>query len=119
MVVALMLLHGMVTNPNFDWPTVWMYLFNESVLSGIGWTLQLTVYAMVLATVLAVILAMMRKSAHAVLRGVSWFFIWFFRGTPVYTQLVFWGLFSRCWSPGWRWACAIRSRSSGASTPRP
>lgn len=91
-VVALMLLHGMVTNPNFDWPTVWMYLFNENVLSGIGWTLQLTVYAMVLATVLAVILAMMRKSANPVLRGVSWFFIWFFRGTPVYTQLVFWGL---------------------------
>ncbi|MDN6587120.1 MAG: amino acid ABC transporter permease, partial [Bifidobacterium crudilactis] len=93
-VIALMLIHGMVTNPNFDWPTVWMYLFNENVLSGIGWTLQLTVYAMLLATVLAVILAMMRKSANAVLRAVSWFFIWFFRGTPVYTQLVFWGLFS-------------------------
>ena len=28
------------------------------------------------------------------LRGVSWFFIWFFRGTPVYTQLIFWGLFA-------------------------
>ncbi|MCH4159889.1 amino acid ABC transporter permease [Bifidobacterium sp.] len=91
-VVALMLVHGMVTNPNFDWPTVWMYLFNENVLSGIGWTLQLTVYAMLLATVLAVVLAIMRKSANPVLRGVSWFFIWFFRGTPVYTQLVFWGL---------------------------
>jgi polar amino acid transport system permease protein len=69
-----------------------MYLFNENVLSGIGWTLQLTVYAMLLATVLAVVLAIMRKSANPVLRGVSWFFIWFFRGTPVYTQLVFWGL---------------------------
>jgi polar amino acid transport system permease protein len=91
-IIALMLIHGMVTNPNFDWPTVWMYLFNENVLSGIGWTLQLTVYAMLLATVLAVVLAIMRKSANPVLRAVSWFFIWFFRGTPVYTQLVFWGL---------------------------
>lgn len=25
---------------------------------------------------------------------MSWFYIWFFRGTPVYTQLVFWGLFA-------------------------
>ena len=37
---------------------------------------------------------MMRKSVNPVLRGVSWFFIWFFRGTPVYTQLVFWGMFA-------------------------
>jgi len=57
-----MLIHGMVTNPNFDWPTVWKYLFNEHVLDGIKWTLLLTVYAMVLATILAIILAVMRKS---------------------------------------------------------
>ncbi|AKV55478.1 Permease protein of ABC transporter system [Bifidobacterium actinocoloniiforme DSM 22766] len=93
-VFVAMLIHGMVTNPNFDWPTVWKYLFNEHVLDGIKWTLLLTVYAMVLATILAVILAVMRKSANPVLRWVSWFFIWFFRGTPVYTQLVFWGLFA-------------------------
>ena len=89
-----MLIHGMVTNPNFDWSTVWKYLFNEHVLDGIKWTLLLTVYAMVLATILAIILAVMRKSSNPVLRWVSWFFIWFFRGTPVYTQLVFWGLLS-------------------------
>ena len=89
-----MLIHGMVTNPKFDWPTVWKYLFNEHVLDGIKWTLLLTIYAMVLATVLAIILAVMRKSSNPVLRWVSWFFIWFFRGTPVYTQLVFWGLLS-------------------------
>lgn len=91
-ILAAMLVHGMVTNPNYDWPTVWKYLFNEHVLDGIKWTLLLTVYSMVLATILAVILAVMRKSGNPVLRGVSWFFIWFFRGTPVYTQLVFWGL---------------------------
>ena len=49
---------------------------------------------MVIAIILAVILAVMRKSINPVLRGVSWFYIWFFRGTPVYTQLVFWGLFA-------------------------
>ncbi len=49
---------------------------------------------MVVAIILSVILAIMRKSINPVLRGVSWFFIWFFRGTPVYTQLIFWGLFA-------------------------
>jgi polar amino acid transport system permease protein len=92
--LAVMLIQGLVTNPRLDWPTVWKYLFNENVLEGIRYTLELTVIAMVVAIVLSVILAIMRKSINPVLRGVSWFFIWFFRGTPVYTQLIFWGLFS-------------------------
>ncbi|MDF7641356.1 amino acid ABC transporter permease [Bifidobacterium sp. ESL0784] len=91
---AVMLVHGMVTNGNFEWPIVWKYLFNEHVLNGIGWTLVLTVTSMLIAIVLAVLLAVMRKSVNPVLRGVSWFWIWFFRGTPIYTQLVFWGLLS-------------------------
>ena len=89
--LAAMLIQGMITNPRLDWPTVWKYLFNENVLEGIQYTLTLT---MVVAIILSVILAIMRKSINPVLRGVSWFFIWFFRGTPVYTQLIFWGLFA-------------------------
>lgn len=92
--LAAMLMQGLVTNPRFEWNIVWKYLFNENVLEGIGYTLLLTVISMVVAIILSVILAIMRKSINPVLRGVSWFFIWFFRGTPVYTQLVFWGLFS-------------------------
>ena len=92
--LAAMLVQGLITNPKLDWPTVWKYLFNENVLEGIGYTLLLTVISMVVAIILSVILAIMRKSINPVLRGVSWFFIWFFRGTPVYTQLVFWGLFA-------------------------
>ena len=92
--LAAMLVQGLVTNPRFEWNIVWKYLFDENVLEGIGYTLLLTVISMVVAIILSVILAIMRKSINPVLRGVSWFFIWFFRGTPVYTQLVFWGLFS-------------------------
>ena len=85
--LAAMLIQGLITNPRLDWPTVWKYLFNENVLEGIRYTLELTVISMVVAIILSVILAIMRKSINPVLRGVSWFFIWFFRGTPVYTQL--------------------------------
>ena len=56
-------------------------------------TIQLTVLSMVLAVVLGVVLAVMRLSPNPVLRSVSWVYIWIFRGTPVYVQLVFWGLF--------------------------
>ncbi|MFR0555996.1 amino acid ABC transporter permease [Pseudoscardovia radai] len=93
-ILAAQFIHMLVTNENFEWNVVWTYLFNEHVLSGVGWTLILTVASMVIAIVLAVALAIMRKSSNPVLRGVSWFYIWFFRGTPVYTQLVFWGLIS-------------------------
>ncbi len=93
-VFAVMLLQSLITNPRFEWDVVWKYLFNENVLEGIRYTLILTVLSMLVAVVLSVILAVMRKSVNPVLRWVSWFYIWFFRGTPVYTQLVFWGLFA-------------------------
>ena len=92
--VACSLLYSIATNRRFEWNIVAKYIIDENVLTGIGWTLWLTLLAMVIAIVLAVGLAMMRKSVNPVLRGVSWFFIWFFRGTPVYTQLVFWGMFA-------------------------
>jgi polar amino acid transport system permease protein len=47
---------------------------------------------MVLAVMLALMFAIMRESDNYVLKSVSLFFVWFFRGTPIYMQLVFWGL---------------------------
>ncbi|PNS43308.1 amino acid ABC transporter permease [Gardnerella vaginalis] len=93
-IIVCFLLYSIITNPRFEWYEVAIYLISDNVLAGIGWTLFLTVVSMVIAIILAVVLAMMRKSVNPVLRGVSWFFIWFFRGTPVYTQLVFWGMFA-------------------------
>lgn len=93
-VVAAMVVHGLVTNPKFAWPTVGQYLFDPTVLRGVRWTLWLTVASMVIAIVLAVLLAIMRGSENPVMRWVSWAYIWIFRGTPIYTQLVFWGLIS-------------------------
>ena len=92
LVLAAMAVHALATNRKFAWPTVWHYLFTMPVLRGVAWTIGLTISAMVIAIVLAVLLAVMRDSANPVMRWVAWAYIWFFRGTPVYTQLVFWGL---------------------------
>ena len=64
--LAAMLIQGLITNPRLDWPTVWKYLFNENVLEGIRYTLELTVISMVVAIILSVILAIMRKSINPV-----------------------------------------------------
>lgn len=93
-VLAAMAAHSLITNPNFRWDVVWLYLRDVTVMRGIGWTLVLTFGSMVIGVVLAILLAIMRRSDNPILSSVSWFYIWFFRGTPVYTQLVFWGLIS-------------------------
>ena len=53
--------------------------------------MQLTIFSMVLAIALGVLLAVMRLSPNPVFRSVSWVYLWIFRGTPIYVQLVFWG----------------------------
>lgn len=87
-----LLVQSLLTNSRFRWDIVRTYLFDVLVIRGIGWTLVLTVSAMVIAISLAIVLAFMRQSENPLFRYVSWVWVWFFRGTPVYTQLVFWGL---------------------------
>ncbi|MFN8071061.1 MAG: amino acid ABC transporter permease [Mycobacterium sp.] len=85
-------LYGAATNPAYGWSTYAKYLFDERILFGVWNTLQLTVYAMILGVVLGIVLSVMRLSPNPVFQAVAWVFLWIFRGTPVYVQLVFWGL---------------------------
>lgn len=78
--------------PAFDWPSVGKYVFDRRVSQAAGFTLLLTVLSMVIGVVLGIILAVMRQSPNPVLKSVAWVYLWIFRGTPVYVQLVFWGL---------------------------
>ncbi len=91
---ALQFASTVATNENFHWNVFVKYLFASTVISGVGWTLLLTLLAMTIAVVIALALVLMRESENPILRGVAWSWIWFFRGTPVYTQLLFWGLFA-------------------------
>jgi polar amino acid transport system permease protein len=86
-------LYGAATNAAYGWSTYGAYLFNERIMLGVFNTLQLTVYSMAIGIVLGVVLTVMRLSSNPVLGAVSWVFLWIFRGTPVYVQLAFWGLF--------------------------
>lgn len=83
------LVHSMVTNENFQWATVWHYLFYPEIMAGLGRTLTLTVVSMTLAIVLGILLAACRLSENKVLQGVAGAYLWFFRGTPLLIQLIF------------------------------
>ena len=76
--------------PDLQWDQVRKYLFGPLILQGIVVTLELTVLAMAIGVVLGIVLAVMRLSPNPVVAWVSWFYIWFFRGTPVLVQIFFW-----------------------------
>jgi polar amino acid transport system permease protein len=92
-VVLLLAVAGMstvVTAPLLHWETFWRFLFQRLILDGVRLTIVLTVTAMVIGITLGVVLAVMRLSPNPVMSAVSWFYIWFFRGTPVLVQIFFW-----------------------------
>jgi polar amino acid transport system permease protein len=74
------------TREAYQWPLVGQYLFDRRISQAAGVTLALTVLSMILAIVMGLVLAVMRLSDNPVLKAVSWFYLWLFRGTPVYVQ---------------------------------
>ncbi|MFG2471446.1 amino acid ABC transporter permease [Streptomyces canus] len=85
-----MLVHALVTNPNFQWSIVGQYLTTHAILVGIVRTLELTVLSMAIGIVLGVVLGVMSQSANALISGAGWLYVWFFRGTPLLVQIIFW-----------------------------
>lgn len=90
--LAAWFLIGAATNEAYGWDTYFAYLFDSRIITAAGHTIAITTLAMVLGVVGGVLLAVMRMSPNPVLRVVAWGFLWIFRGTPIYVQLVFWGL---------------------------
>jgi polar amino acid transport system permease protein len=84
------LLYRFITAPKLEWDVVGFWFTQHSVLLALVGTLELTVIAMAIGVGLGTIVALMRLSPNPVLSSVSWFYIWFFRGTPVLVQLWFW-----------------------------
>lgn len=90
LVLAAMVVNSLITNPNWRWDTFSQYVFTRIVFEGLLKTIWITGAAMAIGIVLGVILAVMRMSPNPVVSTVAWLYIWFFRGTPVLVQIVFW-----------------------------
>jgi polar amino acid transport system permease protein len=77
-------------SPNVQWGAIGEYILDPTVLDGIRLTLLFTVLAMLISLVAGVLLAMMRLAPNPVLSGFSRLYVWFFRGTPLLVQIIFW-----------------------------
>ena len=94
LVLAVAVVHSVATNPRFEWGIVGHYLFSSPVMHGLRVTLELTVIAMAVGIAIGVVLAVMRLSPNPLVSSASWLYIWFFRGTPILVQLLFWSFIS-------------------------
>lgn len=75
---------------DISWQVVGSYFTAKSILSGFVVTIALTIIAMAIGIILGVLIAVMRLSHNPVVSSIAWLFVWFFRGTPVYLQLLLW-----------------------------
>jgi polar amino acid transport system permease protein len=89
-VVVAQLVHGLVTNRRFRWDVFGDYFASSQVLDALRTTVELTALAMIIGTTLGILLAVGRLSPNPIVSGACWFYIWFFRGTPVLVQIYVW-----------------------------
>jgi polar amino acid transport system permease protein len=90
LVLLAMFVHGLITNPGWDWPTFFQFFTTRTIFSALAVTLQLTLYGTVLGFALGAVIATMRLSSSPFLQVVAWGYIWVFRSIPLIVQLLFW-----------------------------
>jgi len=90
LIFLLSFLFRLANNENMQWPMIGHYLFDSHVLSGVRVTLVLTVVCQILAIIIGTLIAIMRLSKSRIFVTIANGYLWFFRGTPLLVQLIFW-----------------------------
>lgn len=72
----------------WNWSGFFNYLTNAYILEGVFTTVWLTCVSLLCGLVLGFVIALMRRSKLRAMRGIAWFYIWLFRGTPLLVQLI-------------------------------
>lgn len=89
LVVFAQVVHGLVTNPYYQWDRFAYYFLRPVVLDGLVITLQVTAASAVLALLGGIVLALARQSRSPVLQVLSWAYVWLFRSVPLIVLLLF------------------------------
>lgn len=90
LILAAAALYSVLTNPRFGWDVVMEYIRDFSIARGAVMTIELTVISMVIGIVGGVLLAVMRLSRNTIVKSAAGLYVYFFRGTPLLVQLLFW-----------------------------
>ena len=92
--VVLLIIGGavylVVSSGRLRWSVIGEYIFSAVMLNGVKTTLIITLVSLITSIVLGTLLATMRMSKNFILKSIAAAYIWFFRGTPVIVQVVFW-----------------------------
>lgn len=83
--------HSLFVNPSIDHHAIAKYLFNSGILSGLRVTIELSILAELIGIIGGLVVALARQSHNVVLSSLAWLYTWFFRGTPLLVQVIFWG----------------------------
>ncbi|HLU56338.1 MAG TPA: amino acid ABC transporter permease [Pseudonocardia sp.] len=89
-VLAAQVLAFLVGNERFEWDVVAQYLFEPSVLAGVGTTVLLAVLAMAIGSAVGGALAAAQLSDFGPVRWAATLYVGVFRGIPPLVQLIFW-----------------------------
>ncbi|MFF8175752.1 amino acid ABC transporter permease [Streptomyces chartreusis] len=89
LVLATQFVHGLVTNPFYQWDRFGYWFLRPTILDGLLVTLEVTAYSAVLGLLGGILLALARLSRSPVLRAVSWIYVWAFRSIPLIVVLLF------------------------------
>jgi polar amino acid transport system permease protein len=75
---------------DFDWRTVGDYIFDDIFFEAAWNTLWLSILAQIFGTLIGILVAIPRHLRIPVLSQLVTVYVWFFRGTPLLLQLLFW-----------------------------
>ncbi|MFD7554639.1 amino acid ABC transporter permease [Streptomyces sp. NPDC059835] len=89
LVLVAQAVHGLLTNPFYQWDRFAYWFARPVVLDGLLVTLQVTAYSALLGLIGGILLALARLSPNPVLRSVSWTYVWLFRSVPLIVVLLF------------------------------
>jgi polar amino acid transport system permease protein len=89
LVLVAQFVHGLVTNPFYQWDRFGYWFLRPSILDGLLITLEVAALSAVSGLLGGVVLALARLSRSPVLRAVSWTYVWALRSIPLIVVLIF------------------------------
>ncbi|MFF7188715.1 amino acid ABC transporter permease [Streptomyces sp. NPDC008222] len=89
LVLVAQFVHGLVSNPFYQWDRFAYWFLRPTLLDGLLITLEVTALSAVLGLLGGVLLALARLSRSPVLRAVSWTYVWALRSVPLIVVLIF------------------------------
>jgi polar amino acid transport system permease protein len=89
LVLVAQIVHGIVTNPFYQWDRFQYWFLRPVTMRGLVITLKVAAWSAVLGLLGGIVLALGRLSKSPILRVVSWTYVWWFRSIPLIVVLLF------------------------------